>query len=916
MVNRLPGKRRSGPWVGSLLSITILGLPALATSQAVPKPAAAQRANKGGAPDPTPEIRIEAERPEAPAVANPIERFDADFIAQTDGFTADEVLASVTADLPGTQQIVLIDGRETQMDISTIPAEMIDHIDVSTTGEMPDGRPPVVGNVINVILKKNYNGATLAGRQRNSLAGGGGQNQLNASAGRTLGKWSARINFTRREQNSLRANDRNFSRDQDHTAEGGADYRVPYGESAVVQAVSGMLNGVADPNGSPTSIALAPSSPATQPLTASDFLGAPADTRSAAGLRRFNTSDFLYLLAPSINDAVNGEVSYAVTPQTRVRLGYNFQRSESRQSGPPPVTRAGSASVVPAAYNPFGQDIEVGLVHSGFGPVQRNSSTERQLGLLAAEGAFSETWDWSARFELNHRISDSETADLDATRFAAALAASDPAQRFDPFADTGPGSANAALYPTLTTVRSSAGTSDDTTLHLDSHGELSKGWVGPLTLRLVLERNTDDSRQHVDPGASLGPLLDTHSTLDSLHASANLDVPVFRVRNLETPAVLSLNGYSTRDEQRLTQTGVLATPSSLDVDTLTLGALLNVPWFVPADEQVGLHQLQTQLGVGTAHASGRDFLTGSAGALWSPSKPLTFRADFSRRLTPAPALAYPLTVDYNQTLIDRLRASSLAEGVEVVSHQPDAQSPPLVTRTQLEAQWVPPAFEKLKLTLMYTQVEQQGQQRSFSAQDILDNEAALPGRVMRLPPTADETAEGLSGEVTQVDVTPFSGGKREDRSVALRVQYRDDIPGFGTVNWRARGEHLLSSTNQLFGGAHVVSTNDQEVPPEWRLWTQADLRLGKWRAAAVYTYSSGGQYAGLAYSSFATLDLRVAYEIESPFGARFGNTLRIGAGVQNVLDREPPFANTLTGYRGGSPLGRSYEVNVRVPFGR
>jgi hypothetical protein len=35
-----------------------------------------------------------------------------------------------------------------------------------------------------------------------------------------------------------------------------------------------------------------------------------------------------------------------------------------------------------------------------------------------------------------------------------------------------------------------------------------------------------------------------------------------------------------------------------------------------------------------------------------------------------------------------------------------------------------------------------------------------------------------------------------------------------------------------------------------------------------------------------------------------------------VLDRDPPFANTLTGYRGGSPLGRSYEVNVRVPFGR
>src|SRR6187549_206872 len=74
-----------------------------------------------------PEVRVEASRPESPASLNPVERYGADFIAQTDGFTADEVLASVTADLPGTDQVVLIDGRESQVDISTIPAEMIDH---------------------------------------------------------------------------------------------------------------------------------------------------------------------------------------------------------------------------------------------------------------------------------------------------------------------------------------------------------------------------------------------------------------------------------------------------------------------------------------------------------------------------------------------------------------------------------------------------------------------------------------------------------------------------------------------------------------------------------------------------------------------------------------------------------------------
>ncbi len=206
---------------------------------------------------------------------------------------------------------------------------------------------------------------------------------------------------------------------------------------------------------------------------------------------------------------------------------------------------------MPAAYNPFGQDVEIGLVHAGFGSVQRNSSTERQSGFFGAEGELTETWSWNGRFELNHRLSDSETADLDALKFAAALAASDPDQRFDPFADTGPGSANAALYPSLTRIRRSNGTSDDTKVRLESRGQLSQGWIAPLTLRLGVERSTNDSRQHVEPQLSSDPVLDTRSTLDSVRANANLDVPLFRVRNLQTPAVLSVIGYSTHDEQRL-----------------------------------------------------------------------------------------------------------------------------------------------------------------------------------------------------------------------------------------------------------------------------------------------------------------------------------------------------------------------------
>jgi hypothetical protein len=130
-----------------------------------------------------------------------------------------------------------------------------------------------------------------------------------------------------------------------------------------------------------------------------------------------------------------------------------------------------------------------------------------------------------------------------------------------------------------------------------------------------------------------------------------------------------------------------------------------------------------------------------------------------------------------------------------------------------------------------------------------------------------------------------------------------------------RGEHQLSSTNELLSGIRVQSTNEREVPPEWRVWTEADWKRGSWGATALYNYTSGGEYAGLAYSSFATLDARLVYSISTPWGERFGSTFRLGLGIQNVLDRDPPFANTLTGFRGGSPLGRTYELTLRVPLG-
>jgi len=848
---------------------------------------------------------VQSSRPKPPDLT-PSETFDAGFIARTEAFTVDEVLQKLVPTLPGAQQVVLINGQESLVDPATLPAEMIDHIEVNTSGVRPDGRPRVAGTVINIILKNNYNGAGVSGRSRGSFAGGGGQDQMNGWGSFNSGKFSGRFNALHRTQDTLLASERSFSREQNHVAEGGRDYRLQYGTPAVVQAASGTLHGVVDGNGVPVSVALVPAS--GDPLTPGDFIPGPADAANAAGLRQFNTSDFLYLAAPSEQDSLNGEIGYALTEKSRVRVGYSFSQSDSKQSGPPPVTPASDDTLVPAALNPFGQDLEIGLVHTGFGPVQRATTSRRSGAFLAGDGKLGETWSWNGRFEANHRTLESETQDLDPAKFAAALRSTDPATHFDPFASVGPGSTNAALYPALTRIRRSDGVTDDTRFRLRSQGQVGKGWIAPLQLNIGFERGGTDSTQNLDAGDLTAPDQDTRNRLERTRVFANFDMPVFKVRPLASPAVFSVSSYASQEQQHLDD-------QDFEIDTLTLNHTLSVPWFEPGDEKRGLYQLATTIGAGATRSEGTTSAIENAGIMWSPIKPVTLRLDYMRQRAPLPLGQYAFSIDYNQTLVDRLRIDPVADDVRVVSGQPDATAPPLSSHTQVALELSPPALEKLKLTLAYFSTEQEGQQRTFTAQDILDNEAALPGRVTRLPPTPEEIAAGQPGRVVQVDITPFSGGKRTDRNLAFMTQYSHTSERLGLITLRAMALSRLGSSNELVAGTQVVSTSDAESPPRSNVFAQGDWQLGRWSAGSTFSRAGGGRYAGIAYDPFATLDARISYQFDKPFGNWVAKSLKVGLGIQNIFDSDPPFADTLTGFRGGSALGRTYELTLRAPLG-
>ena len=61
-------------------------------------------------------------------------------------------------------------------------------------------------------------------------------------------------------------------------------------------------------------------------------------------------------------------------------------------------------------------------------------------------------------------------------------------------------------------------------------------------------------------------------------------------------------------------------------------------------------------------------------------------------------------------------------------------------------------------------------------------------------------------------------------------------------------------------------------------------------------------------------DINAGYRSSRPLWRKFGRDLRVAVGIDNLFDHPPPVADTTSGYRSGSPLGRTYTCAVTVPL--
>ncbi|MBI5424006.1 MAG: TonB-dependent receptor [Opitutae bacterium] len=800
------------------------------------------------------------------------------------------------------------DTRQGFVNLNTIPLGMIDRVEVITDGSSAIYGADAVAGVINVVLKKDFVGGEATGATRISEHGGGRERAGTLMQGFNLGKLSGTVAVDYFDRQNLKANHRNFSKNQNHTGiptgtllttgatNNGRDFRLLWGYPAVVQASGGVVSGTFDaipgirvvltPEGSTGTPTIAQFIPTTNIVS-------PASVVNGSGQRRLNTAEFLDLIPEKetiglnanftykFNDRVEGFGSFRTTKNTTTT---NAQISASSITG-----GFGSAAVLPAAFNPFNQNVSIGMMLVEFGPESQVVRTLDDAVSGGLRGKFAQTWQWELVGTWQNQKDRQISRNYNGGGFVALMTAADPAQRFNPFIDARAAGApsQAALLERLAVYPSVFSESTASGIDLDLDGDLMNFWGGPIKMAVGGSHSV----------SKVNSVTTTFST------------------NSPTPV-------ATRTEV------------SGEQDRSAVYAELAVPVFGKPNARTFLKRFDLQLAGRHEKAGGFTKTTPKIGFSFVPFDSLLFRASWSQGFR-APGVTEYLVVSPNTTatITDPRRTPASTTGV-IVSRGSNLDPQAEASENMFYGiVYEPPFLKGLKLQLDIYETKQSDALQIISAQNIVNNEALFPGRVTRATPSPTDVSLNQPGVITNVDQTFVNFGHIVNRSLDLSADYTLPWQQLGRFRATVFASHTLEATRQVAPGQPaVVLEEDTAAPPKWKYNVGLNWNNDRWSVAAFIWHLDGfgsnsagnnlvANSASVVYyptPSVTKVDARIAYEFKNGVWRGYGKRLRVGFGVNNIFDKEPPFSDTIWGFNAALHyqliLGRAYELSFLLPF--
>lgn len=804
--------------------------------------------------------------------------------------------------------LVLVDGRRVAqagernrgsntgqgfVDLNTIPLGLIERVEIITDGASAIYGADAVAGVINIVLKKSWVGTEVSGSVKMREHGGARERQGTVTTGFAAagGKLRGTLAVDYYDRDPLYASQREFSKSMDYRTKiqgysltsgapvYGTDQRIQWGYPASVQATA--TTGFVGIPG--VRVLLAPAGSATTPAIGSferrttNDPGQTSVAIVAQGQRIVNPAEWTQLVSASDRRGVTGTASYQLTSAIEAYSNVSFTQSRGTAKTLP-VYVGGVA--VSAANNIFGEAISFGMLLPQWGQVWQKTKTDTSTVTVGLRGKLAATWRWDAGYRWQSQKYFSISRSFNQTAFNFFANNNDPAQRFNPFIDERvPGAVNqsamleqTALYPTAD------GRSGLESADFSANGDLVKIWAGPVRM-------------------SFGVSYDKDKNTNIATSYSNF------------PVVTTVTPYSTK---RITRAAF---------------SELQVPLVGKANRIPLVERLEANLAARYEDITGQESSrVPKYGATWAPFRAILFRGSYSEGYR-SPGLTENRrpTTTTSTTLNDPLRGNTPTPITLVTRPNPDLAAETSTNKflgTVIEAPWV----KGLTLSVNYYQTEQRNAIQSLSSTVILNNPTLFPGFVVRNAPTAADTAAGWPGALNTLFSQYVNFGVIRNESLDYGIEYR--LPNERLGRWRlsANAAKTIKQTRQLtLGSAPINDVGDTYSSPRWNLSSSLSWNKGPWTASTSFSYMSGfnSNQAGVVPSTYTTpamhlIDLRATYEFKQAVWGKFGKGARLGVGIANLEDKEPPFFNNIYGFNAGLhgrwAFGRTLETSFAIPF--
>lgn len=765
-------------------------------------------------------------------------------------------------------------GRGDFADVSAVPTAAVDRVDVLLDGASALYGADAVGGVVNIILRRDFDGQES--RLRLGASHGGAESVIAAHTwGRTWSGGQALLSYEFERQNALSTTDRDYAATGDLRPFGGTDHRTYYGTPGNIVRFDA-------PSGAYVSTYAIRPGPGGVATTPADFVAGQqnyGNTRTGAALVPSYDRHAAYLYARQ-----------ALGDRVELSGDLRFSQREFETESLTPTTIATVTSANPHFVSPTGATSHSIAYSFGedLGPVHR-SGRARSIGASLGARVFL-PGDWEAETFLTYgaeHTDDRQSGALQSTYLQEALGntADNPATAFSAPRD----------------------------------GYLNLFGSGNANSRAVLD--------FISSGWS-------HYTDESEVASANLIVQGTAFRLPGGDLKLAVGGQFRTEALRnsgVTFTSGLTprTTQSPDKDREVAAAFLELraPLIGPDNAIPGIQRLELSV---AGRVEDYDDIGSTAnpkvGVLWTPVEDLQVRANWGTSFR-APAMTELAERRYiSATFVaDQVgQQVALFEGGGNPDLNPETAETftigfdyrPKARPYRFGATWFDivfsdqiarPALDNLTQVLLNPSLAPFVRRidRS-SAADRAAVDALINSPDFLLPGVLPADAFGVI-----VDARWLNTAAVEVRGVDVQGAYDLDLAG-GQLTLEATGSYMADYKRRITSAAPTIDLVDtQGFPVDLRgtvsaSWARDDVSL----RTAINHVGGYRDLREVRIGSWTTVDFQLGWR---PSGA-WAEGLSLTASVRNIFDRDPPFYDAVTGigFDAGQadPLGRTFSLQL------